>query len=316
MLLCITAITACHWPSLKSAWSLLFFLWHVCFHLGYLTIKSLLIYDFLKFLLLLLCFLPCSFTLLHYIFIQMHIVIAVDPSLKSPTHLSWSCPSWVHITWMLLLSWLSLYMLFIHTMNLCWYLQLWQIFNFHLSDSACWSILVAHMSTVDGSVFLECTWLVTDLSLAGCQYFKSAWFYIIFLCEFAATYATKNPASCKWRKPLGTDNGMYIKNVTNVCPIIHPVLKYKSAPFLSLQFTPMEGFHVSDQLPFMEKLAKRYRTSVLHHLLTSPTSTTWCVHPNKTELALWYLYILHELLMQCLCKHVSGSVHRTPGRKI
>jgi hypothetical protein len=40
------------------------------------------------------------------------------------------------------------------------------------------------------------------------------------------------------------------------------------------QFVPMEGFHVGDQLSFMEKLAKRYRTSVLHHLLASPNTAT------------------------------------------
>lgn len=73
---------------------------------------------------------------------------------------------------------------------------------------------------------------------------------------------------------MGTDNGMYITNVSNVCPIIQPVLYYQSAPFPALQFAPMEGFHVGDQLPLMEKLAKRYRTSVLHHLLTSLNSTT------------------------------------------
>lgn len=41
-----------------------------------------------------------------------------------------------------------------------------------------------------------------------------------------------------------------------------------------LMFVPMEGFHVGDQLSFMEKLAKRYRTSVLHHLLASPNTAT------------------------------------------
>ncbi|XP_021940589.1 protein broad-minded-like isoform X2 [Zootermopsis nevadensis] len=40
-----------------------------------------------------------------------------------------------------------------------------------------------------------------------------------------------------------------------------------------IMFAPMEGYHIGDQLTFMEKLSKRYRTSVLHHLLPSSNNT-------------------------------------------
>jgi hypothetical protein len=48
----------------------------------------------------------------------------------------------------------------------------------------------------------------------------------------------------------------------------------KSIHHLLLQFAPLAGFHIGDQLLFMEKLAKRYRTSVLHHLLATTKNTT------------------------------------------
>jgi hypothetical protein len=52
------------------------------------------------------------------------------------------------------------------------------------------------------------------------------------------------------------------------------MLFIESIHHLLFQFAPMVGFHIGDQLSFMEKLAKRYRTSVLHHLLASTKNTT------------------------------------------